>query len=212
MKFLRPNENFPPVDTATKDGILAIGGDLSVERLLLAYNNGIFPWYEKYEPIIWWSPDPRMVLFPEKLKVSRSMQRLFRKKAFDVTFNQAFESVIKNCANIKREGQGGTWITGEIIDAYTNLHKLGIAHSVEVWQSGKLVGGVYGILLQEKKMFCGESMFSKVSNASKYGFITLIERLKAIDVKLLDCQVHTNHLQSLGAEEIPRKEFLRYLE
>ena len=212
MKFLRLNENFPPVDTATKDGILAIGGDLSVERLLLAYNNGIFPWYEKYEPIIWWSPDPRMVLFPEKLKVSRSMQRLFRKKAFDVTFNQAFESVIKNCANIKREGQGGTWITGEIIDAYTNLHKLGIAHSVEVWQSGKLVGGVYGILLQEKKMFCGESMFSKVSNASKYGFITLIERLKAIDVKLLDCQVHTNHLQSLGAEEIPRKEFLRYLE
>lgn len=212
MKFLRPNENFPPVDTATKDGILAIGGDLSVERLLLAYNNGIFPWYEKYEPIIWWSPDPRMVLFPEKLKVSRSMQRLFRKKAFDVTFNQAFESVIKNCANIKRKGQGGTWITGEIIDAYTNLHKLGIAHSVEVWQAGELVGGVYGILLQEKKMFCGESMFSKVSNASKYGFITLIERLKAIDVKLLDCQVHTNHLQSLGAEEIPRKEFLRYLD
>jgi len=152
-----------------------------------------------------------MVLFPQKLKVSKSMKQLLKKEIFKVTYNEAFETVIENCAAIKRKGQLGTWITPEMKAAYTSLHKKGIAQSVEVWQDGKLVGGLYGLWLQHKKVFCGESMFAKVSNASKYGFISLVRKLQESDVKLIDCQVHTSHLESLGAEEISRNAFLEFL-
>lgn len=206
-----PYQKFPSVEFANPDGLLAMGGDLSVERLLDAYNHGIFPWYNASEPILWWSPDPRMVLFPENLKVSKSMSQLFKKETFQVTYNQDFLKVIENCAAIKREGQNGTWITEEIKDAYLKLHHLGIVQSVEVWQNKELVGGLYGIYLKEKKIFCGESMFAKVSNASKYGFISYVRKLKAEGVRLIDCQIYTAHLNSLGANEIPRKEFLEYL-
>ncbi len=199
------------MEFANPDGLLAMGGDLSVERLLDAYNHGIFPWYDASEPILWWSPDPRMVLFPENLKVSKSMRQLFKKESFQVTYNQDFNGVIENCAVIKRAGQNGTWITQEIKDAYLKLHHLGIVQSVEVWQNSELVGGLYGIYLKEKKIFCGESMFAKVSNASKYGFITYVNKLKEEGVSLIDCQIYTEHLNSLGASEIPRKEFLSFL-
>ncbi len=206
-----PYQQFPPVEFANPDGLLAMGGDLSVERLLDAYNHGIFPWYDSSEPILWWSPDPRMVLFPENLKVSKSMRQLIKKEVFQVTYNQDFMAVIENCAVIKRDGQNGTWITQQIKDAYLKLHHLGIVQSVEVWQNDELVGGLYGIYLKEKKVFCGESMFAKVSNASKYGFIKYVRKLKAEGVSLIDCQIYTEHLNSLGATEIPRKEFLDYL-
>lgn len=196
---------------ANSDGLLAMGGDLSVERLLDAYNRGIFPWYDASEPILWWSPDPRMVLFPKDLKISKSMKQLFKKEVFKVTFNQDFEAVIAQCALMKRDGQNGTWITREIKDAYLKLHQLGIAQSVEVWQNEALVGGLYGIHLKDKKIFCGESMFAKVSNASKYGFITYVKKLKAEGVRLIDCQIYTSHLASLGALEIPRTQFLEFL-
>lgn len=196
---------------ANPDGLLAMGGELSVNRLIDAYNRGIFPWYDSSEPILWWSPDPRMVLFPENLKVSKSMEQLFKKDAFKVTYNIAFEKVIEACGTMKRIGQNGTWITTEIKEAYLKLHSLGFVKSVEVWQQGELVGGLYGIYLKEKKIFCGESMFAKVSNASKYGFITYVNKLKNEGVKLIDCQIFTPHLASLGASEIPRKEFLEYL-
>ncbi len=196
---------------ANPDGLLAMGGDLSVERLLEAYNHGIFPWYDSSEPILWWSPDPRMVLYPENLKVSKSMKQLLRNETFKVTYNQDFLAVIEHCASKKRKGQNGTWITQEIKDAYLELHHLGIVQSVEVWQNDELVGGLYGIYLKEKKMFCGESMFANVSNASKYGFITYVRKLKAEGVTLIDCQMYTEHLESLGAAEIPRKEFLKHL-
>jgi len=204
-------QKFPPVETADEDGLLAIGGELSVERLIDAYNRGIFPWYDASQPVLWWSPDPRMVLFPQKLKVSKSMKKLIQNKAFEVTFNRDFEAVIENCANIWRQGQDGTWITEDIQKAYLELHRLGIAHSVEVWDGNNLVGGLYGIYLKDKKVFCGESMFATVSNASKYGFIKLVEKLRAERVKLIDCQIYTAHLESLGAEEISRKEFLGFL-
>jgi leucyl/phenylalanyl-tRNA--protein transferase len=212
LKSSIPYQKFPPVEFANPDGLLAMGGDLSVERLLDAYNRGIFPWYDASEPILWWSPNPRMVLFPENLRVSKSMRQLFKKEAFQVTYNQDFLSVIENCAAIKRDGQNGTWITEEIKDAYLKLHHLGIVQSVEVWQNDELVGGLYGIYLKEKKIFCGESMFANVSNASKYGFITYVRKLKKEGVSLIDCQIYTEHLNSLGAAEIPRKEFLKYLE
>lgn len=204
-------QKFPPVETADDDGLLAIGGELSAERLIDAYNHGIFPWYDASQPVLWWSPDPRMVLFPQKLKVSKSMKKLILNNAFEVTFNRDFKAVIENCANIWREGQAGTWITEEIQKAYLELYRLGIAHSVEVWDGNNLVGGLYGIYLKEKKVFCGESMFSTVSNASKYGFIKLVEKLRVEGVKLIDCQIYTAHLESLGAEEISRKEFLEFL-
>ena len=200
---------FPPVEYASEEGILAIGGDLSVERLLLAYRSGIFPWFNEGEPIVWYSPDPRMVLFPEKLKVSKSMKQLIKSDKFTVTFNKDFEGVIANSKDIYREGQGGTWITKEMQQAYINFHKEGYAKSVEVWQDDELVGGLYGIDLGS--VFCGESMFSKVSNTSKLAFIMLVESLKRQQYKLVDCQVYTDHLASLGAEEIPRSEFLKYL-
>ena len=211
MHYLEPNEKFPPITEADEQGLLAIGGDLSISRLIYAYNHGIFPWYDASQPLLWWSPDPRMVLFPEKLKVSKSMKQLLRKNKFTVSFNTDFNAVIEACAQIRRDGQHGTWITREMIASYNSLHKLNIAQSVEVWENGDLVGGLYGIYLKDKNMFCGESMFTRVSNASKYGFITLVNKLKEEGVKLIDCQVYTKHLESLGAEEIPRDEFLSYL-
>ncbi|WP_037317557.1 leucyl/phenylalanyl-tRNA--protein transferase [Salegentibacter sp. Hel_I_6] len=211
MHFLQQNEKFPPISEADEQGLLAIGGDLSISRLIYAYNHGIFPWYDASQPLLWWSPDPRMVLFPDKLKVSKSMRQLIKKEAFQVTFNENFKEVIEACAEIRREGQHGTWITEEMIKCYEELHEFNMAHSVEVWQDGNLVGGLYGIYLKDKKVFCGESMFTKASNASKYGFIILVERLRNQGVQLIDCQVYTKHLESLGAEEISRAEFLNYL-
>jgi len=200
--------SFPPVETSQPDGLLAIGGDLSVERLLLAYKKGIFPWYEG-EYILWWCPDPRFVLFPDELKISRSMKKMLKKEKFDFTINTAFEKVIANCKTINRKGQEGTWITDEVKKAYTILHSKGHAHSAEVWNKGELVGGLYGIRMGN--VFFGESMFSKISNASKIGFIKYVEYLESEGVKLIDCQVYTEHLESLGARMIPRKEFIRLL-
>ncbi len=209
MIFLNDNIWFPPVSSASIDGMIAIGGDLSVERLLLAYRSGIFPWYNEGEPIVWYSPDPRMVLFPEKLKVSKSMRQLINKKIFKVTFNTHFNEVIANCKIMNRNDQLGTWITDEMQKAYTKLHEFGVAKSVEVWLDDKLVGGLYGIDLGT--IFCGESMFSHVSNASKIAFIYLVEKLKSENYSLIDCQMYTSHLESLGAQEIPRSDFLKYL-
>lgn len=207
MKFLNQNIEFPDVSEATEDGLLAIGGDLSPERLIYAYQNGIFPWYDEGQPILWWSPDPRFVLFPKDLKVSKSMNQVLRNTKFNVTTDIAFEKVIEACASVKRDGQYSTWITEEMKAAYLKLHKLGYAKSVEVWQEDELVGGLYGIDLGNK-VFCGESMFTKVSNASKVGFISFINNS---DYKLIDCQVHTKHLESLGAKEIRRSEFMKLL-
>lgn len=212
MHYLRHNEHFPPISDTDEHGLLAIGGELSIPRLIYAYKHGIFPWYDASQPVLWWSPDPRMVLFPKKLKVSKSMKQLLRKEKFTVTFNKDFRAVIDACAEIRRDGQHGTWITREMIDCYSDLHELDMAHSVEVWENEDLVGGLYGIYLKDKQVFCGESMFTRKSNASKYGFITLVKKLIENGVKLIDCQVYTQHLESLGAEEIPREEFLKYLE
>ncbi|MBW8050638.1 MAG: leucyl/phenylalanyl-tRNA--protein transferase [Cytophagales bacterium] len=212
MPIFRLNNEliFPNPEFASKEGILAIGGDLSIERLLLAYKNGIFPWYSEGEPIIWWSPDPRFVLYPEKLKISRSMKQVLKKDLFRITLNQNFYEVISNCKKIARPRQGGTWLTDAMLEAYVNLHKAGYAHSVEVWKDGNLVGGLYGVSLG--KCFFGESMFSKMSNASKAGFITLVNELKKSGFRLIDCQVYTDHLKNLGAEEIPRTRFMTELE
>jgi leucyl/phenylalanyl-tRNA--protein transferase len=201
--------SFPPVHLAEPDGLLAIGGDLSVERLLLAYKKGIFPWYES-DHILWWSPDPRFVLFPAELKVSKSMKQLLKKNDLSFTINKSFEQVISNCKTITRKGQEGTWITDEVKKAYTILHKKGYAHSAEVWKDGKLVGGLYGIRLG--KIFFGESMFSKENNASKYAFIKYVQQLTSEGIKLIDCQVYTEHLESLGARMISRKEFVNLIE
>lgn len=212
MVYLSSQLWFPPVSQASKEGLLAIGGDLSVDRLVLAYQSGIFPWYEQDQPLLWWSPDPRMVLFPEKLKVSKSLEKVLQSNVFTVTFNQCFTEVMEQCALIKRKGQKGTWITSEMIRAYQSLHKMGHAISVEVWKEDILVGGLYGIVLAERKVFCGESMFSNQSNASKVGLYYWVQKLRGENYKIIDCQVFTNHLQSLGAEEIPRKDFMKFLE
>jgi leucyl/phenylalanyl-tRNA--protein transferase len=208
MGFLGKDITFPDVSKATNEGLLAYGGDLSSERLIVAYKSGIFPWFDDEGPILWWSPDPRFVLFPEKLKVSKSMKQVMRNSDFKITINKDFERVISNCSKIKREGQQGTWITNDLKKAYIKLHELGIAKSVEVWQDDNLVGGLYGIDLNNG-MFCGESMFSTVSNASKVGFISFIQNT---NYKLIDCQVFTNHLASLGAEDISRDDFMKYLD
>ncbi|MRI01897.1 leucyl/phenylalanyl-tRNA--protein transferase [Kriegella sp. EG-1] len=200
---------FPPIENATHEGLLAYGGDLSPERLLLAYKQGIFPWYENGSPILWWSPDPRMVLFPKKLKVSKSMQKIIKNKNFCVTKNTCFVRVINQCAKVKRDGQNGTWITDEMKSAYIKLNELGHAISYEVWSENELVGGLYGIDLGH--VFCGESMFSLKSNASKFAFISLVKELDAKNYWLVDCQVYTKHLESLGAEEIDRESFLEIL-
>ena len=206
MYYLDKEIWFPEVHEATEDGLLAIGGDLSAERLMYAYRHGIFPWFEVGQPILWWSPDPRMVLYPEELKVSKSMKQVLGNTSFEITINRAFSEVIHECSIVNREGQGGTWITKEMKDAYINLHELGHAKSVEVWKDKGLVGGLYGLDLGD--VFCGESMFTKESNASKVGFITFLQNT---NYKLIDCQVYTEHLASLGAREIPREEFLNQL-
>lgn len=208
MEFLGKDITFPDVSKATNEGLLAYGGDLSSERLILAYKSGIFPWFDDEGPILWWSPDPRFVLFPEKLKVSKSMKQVMRNSDFKITINKDFERVISNCSKIKRNGQQGTWITNDLKKAYIKLHELGIAKSVEVWQDDNLVGGLYGIDLNNG-MFCGESMFSTVSNASKVGFISFIQNT---NYEIIDCQVFTNHLASLGAEDILRDDFMKYLD
>ena len=199
---------FPPVHLAEPDGLLAIGGDLSTPRLLLAYQNGIFPWYEG-EHILWWCPDPRFVLVPSELKVSKSMQQLLKREAFQFTINKAFSQVISSCKTIPRRGQNGTWITEEIREAYTRLHFEGYAQSAEVWVDDELVGGLYGVRLG--KMFFGESMFARVSNASKYAFISYVQHLMTEGVQLIDCQVYTEHLESLGARMLSRQNFLQLL-
>ncbi len=211
VHFLTDSIVFPAVSEAETDGLLAVGGDLSTTRLLKAYRSGVFPWYNEGEPILWYSPDPRMVLFPQELKVSKSMRQLIRKDAFDVTFNADFKNVIQNCATVYRKEQEGTWITSAMQQAYMELHRKGHAISVEVWKDGVLVGGLYGVWLEDQKVFCGESMFSRMSNASKYGFIKLVAFLQQKGVRLIDCQVYTAHLASLGAAEIPRDEFMSYL-
>ena len=209
--FLLSNElYFPPVTEADEEGILAIGGDLSTQRLLLAYRNGIFPWYTDDEPIIWWCPNPRFVLFPDEIKISKSMRAVIKKQTYSFTINNCFNNVIKNCKTINREGQSGTWISEEFIDAYTNLHNLGYALSAETWKNNKLVGGLYGVKMGN--IFFGESMFSLSPNASKFAFIQLVQHLKNEGVKLIDCQVYTNHLESLGAKMIDRNDFMRLLE
>ncbi|MCB0453475.1 MAG: leucyl/phenylalanyl-tRNA--protein transferase [Aequorivita sp.] len=211
MHYLTEKLWFPNPEEATEDGLLAIGGDLLVERLLLAYNSGIFPWFEDDQPILWWSPDPRMVLFPEKFKVSKSLRKKIKSEKFRITFNQNFAEVIKNCATVLRKGQTGTWITQEMQQAYIALRSAGHAVSIEVWEDEKLVGGLYGIDLPKKKVFCGESMFSLVSDASKVAFYHLSEYVKTKNYKFIDCQIYNEHLESLGAEEIGRGVFLELL-
>lgn len=205
LHLLDDNLRFPDVEDALPDGLLAIGGDLSTERLILAYRKGIFPWFDDDTPM-WWSPDPRFVLFPEELKVSKSMKQVIKKNAFDFSVNSNFKDVISNCQQTARKDQDGTWITDDVRNAYIQLHKLGYAHSAEAWHEGTLVGGLYGIKMG--KAFFGESMFSHQSNASKYAFIKMVQLLKEEGVQLIDCQIHTNHLESLGARMIPRAEFI----
>lgn len=206
-----PEQDFPSVRKALTEpeGLLAIGGCLSKSRLLNAYRHGIFPWYNPGEPILWWSPDPRLVLFPEHLAVSRSLRKTLRKNSFLVTFDKVFDDVINACAKPRAE-DAGTWITADIKQAYNELHRLGIAHSVEAWQDGELVGGLYGLALGQ--VFFGESMFHSRTDASKVAFVTLVEQLQCWGYQLVDCQVHTHHLTSLGAEEIDRELFIQLLD
>lgn len=208
--MLTKDIGFPPVELAGEDGLLAIGGDLRPERVLAAYELGIFPWYNEGEIIQWHAPDPRFVLFPDELLISKSMERLMRKNNFIFSSNKAFVQVMENCRDVNRPGQSGTWIHEDVMNAYKKLHDLGYAHSAEVWQDNKLVGGLYGIRLG--KVFFGESMFSLVSNASKYTFIKYVQLLKEQNVILIDCQVYTEHLKSLGAVMISRKDFSRLLQ
>ena len=196
---------FPDPSLAEEDGLLAIDGDLSPQRLLLAYSSGIFPWFSEEEPILWWSPDPRFVLYPKDIRISHSMKKILKKNTYKVSFDTCFRDVISNCSSLREET--GTWITSEMIEAYCKLHELGFAHSVECWYDNKLVGGLYGIIIG--KCFFGESMFSTMSNASKIAFITLSKILEENDFALIDCQVHTTHLESLGAVHIPREDFLQ---
>jgi leucyl/phenylalanyl-tRNA--protein transferase len=209
MYFLTQELYFPSVAHASPEGIVAVGGDLSPERLVLAYQLGIFPWFEEEEPILWWSPPERMVLFFEDLKISKSMRNTINRQQFKVTFNTVFREVILNCKKISRKDQTGTWITDNMVEAYCKLHELGIAKSVEVWENNALVGGLYGVDLGH--VFCGESMFSKSPNASKFAFIALAKQLEMANYSLLDCQVYNDHLASLGCVEIDREDFLRVL-
>lgn len=215
--YLLPEDDilFPPPNLATAEGILAVGGDLSTERLIKAYKNGIFPWFNPGEPILWWSPDPRFVLFPSELRVSKSMRPYFNQQKFKVTFDQAFDRVIRACQvraseSNRRRRAIGSWITDDMIEAYEALHEQGIGHSVEVWKEEELVGGLYGLAIG--KIFFGESMFTRVNNASKFGFISLVRWLEQSGFMLIDCQQETRHLASLGAKSIPRSDFLAYLE
>ena len=209
MHQLSSEHIFPSALSANNDGIVAIGGDLDPKRILNAYKQGIFPWFESDDYLVWWSPDPRMVLFPEKLRISKSTKKVLKDANFKVTFNQSFDEVVDCCAKVKRFGQNGTWITEGLKKAYNLLHKEGHAFSVEVWKDFELVGGLYRIDLGD--IFCGESMFSKENNASKIGFIHLIKELSKNGYKLIDCQVPSAHMKSLGAEEISRQQFLNFL-
>ena len=200
---------FPAVEAADEDGLLAIGGTLSTKRLLEAYQKGIFPWYNEDEPVCWWSPDPRCVLFPHQLHISKTMQQVILRNQFSFTMNTAFEEVMRRCQTSNRKGEQGTWIQEEMIEAYCRLNKLGNAFSGEAWQDGKLAGGMYGIRLG--KIFFGESMFSNISNASKFAFIKFVQQLQLENVKLIDCQMRTDHLVSLGATMIERKVFIEIL-
>ncbi len=200
---------FPDPRKAEKDGLLAIGGDLSPDRVLLAYEQGIFPWFSDSDPLMWWSPDPRCVLYLDKLKISKSMRNILNRQDYRISFDQAFEEVIMHCGNAPRKEEG-TWITNEIMDSYKSLHSIGVAHSVEVWKGDKLVGGLYGLSLG--RMFFGESMFSLESNASKLAFVHLIGFLKKNDFGIIDCQIYNPHLGSLGAENIDRDLYLDLLE
>jgi len=210
LYWLQEELTFPHPSLSSPDGLLAIGGDLSPERILLAYKNGIFPWFNPGDHFLWWSPDPRFVLFPEDLKVSKSMRPYFNQQKFTVRYDTQFKEVITNCSESKRQGQRGTWITDDMIDAYTTLHEMGWAHSIEVYKQEKLVGGLYGLAIG--KVFFGESMFSKESNASKFGFISLVKQLTKRGYNLIDCQQETPHLGSLGASSIPRSIFLMMME
>ena len=210
MVILDERIQFPPVDTADEEGVVAIGGDLGTDRLLLAYRSGIFPWYNDNEPIMWWSPDPRCVLLPHHLKISKSMQTVLNNGRLRFTSNRAFVPVIENCKQVNTQKHNGTWITNAITNAYINLHSLGHAHSAEAWQDGELVGGLYGIRMGN--VFFGESMFSKVSNASKFAFILYVQQLQKEGVVLIDCQQSTAHLQSLGAILIKRSDFIKVLD
>lgn len=201
---------FPPVEMASEEGLLAVGGDLSAERLLLAYRSGIFPWYSEGQPILWWSPDPRLILIPGEMHVSKSLRKTVRKGVFTVTMDKDFRGVIENCAEARGEGRDGTWITPEMAAAYCRLHELGHAHSVECWSAGRLAGGLYGIALG--RCFFGESMFSLQPDASKVALLCLAEQLKRWDFSLIDCQQSTEHLLSLGAREVSRAAFLGMIE
>ena len=206
MIWLTETIAFPGYDCTSEEGVIALGGDLSVERLTHAYKNGIFPWFSDNDPIVWYCPFERMVLFPAEIKISKSMQKIINKSEFIITENTAFEAVIYNCKNIDRNDGFGTWITNDMEQAYINLHKKGIAKSIEVWHKDQLVGGLYGVKVDN--VFCGESMFSKVSNASKLAFMHLA---KNKNYKLIDCQIYNEHLASLGAREIDRSLFLSIL-
>ena len=208
LTILDENIWFPPIESALEDGLLAMGGDLSTERLIKAYQEGIFPWFEGETPL-WWSPNPRFVIYPANLKVSTTMKQVFKRQEFEFKTNTAFDQVIANCKKIKRAGQQGTWITPAVEKAYNILHQLGIVHSAEAWKGGTLVGGLYGIKMG--KLFFGESMFSNQSNASKFGFISYVKQLEAEGIVLIDCQVYTEHLESLGAEMIDRDLFKQLL-
>lgn len=201
---------FPNPELSLKDGLLAVGGDLSIERLLLAYENGIFPWYDDQSPILWWSPNPRMVLFPKKLKISKSLWQVIRQKKFEVKVDENFSSVIKNCASVSRTDQPGTWITDEMIKAYINLHENGFAHSFEAYYDDQLVGGLYGVSLG--RIFFGESMFHKMSDASKVALYYLTEKVKSWKFLMIDAQQDTPHMRRMGAKTIPRKDFLELLD
>ena len=214
MIILRPGANaptFPPVESATADGLLAVGGDLSSERLLAAYRQGIFPWYNPGQPILWWSPDPRAVLYPEKLKISRSLRQTLKRGDLRVTFDTCFREVMLACAAPREQyPQGGTWISGDMVEAYTRLHEMGYAHSIETWHENRLAGGLYGVALGG--VFFGESMFTRETDASKTALVALIGKLREWAFALIDCQVPSAHLTSLGAEEIPRSVFLAGLD
>lgn len=210
ISWLHPGDAFPPVAKALHEpnGLLAAGGNLSAQQLIEAYRHGIFPWYNPGEPILWWCPDPRMVLFPDRLKVSRSLRKTLKKRNYEVRVDTAFRSVMQNCA-APRDGQPGTWIGEEMIAAYSHLHEMGMAHSVETWRDGELIGGLYGVALG--KMFYGESMFSRDTDASKIAFVHLVRQLERWGFGMIDCQMKTAHLASLGACEIARAEFVRRL-
>ncbi|MFZ0483157.1 MAG: leucyl/phenylalanyl-tRNA--protein transferase [Desulfobacterales bacterium] len=201
---------FPTPHLASEDGLLAVGGDLSQERLLLAYRMGIFPWFSNNEPILWWSPDPRLVLYPHEIKISKTLRKIIKKDVFNVTMDLAFNEVIKQCAQVRVQKNEGTWIVRDMIDAYCNLHEAGFAHSVEVWHQGDLAGGLYGVSLG--KCFFGESMFTRISNASNVGLAKLVDHLKELSFDMIDCQVPTEHLTRFGARQIPRIRFLNQLE